>query len=48
MIAIRTESGKNTIDGNIFKIHSNGSVSERAFNESELSGILKEYFGINL
>lgn len=48
MVALRTESGKNTIDGNKLKIITNGNVKERTFDESELNTILKEYFGINV
>ena len=46
MVAVRTESGKNSIDGNVFKIASNGKITSRNFEETELNDILKEYFGI--
>lgn len=48
MAAIRTKTGKNTIDGNVFKIFTDGKVFERIFESSDLNVILKEYFGIVL
>ena len=48
MVAVRTEEGKKTIDGNVFKIISQGQITARDFGESELNDILKEHFNINI
>ena len=50
MIAIRTEAGKYTLDGNIFKIHDTaGNITEiKEYAEHEIPDILKKYFGIDL
>ena len=48
MVAVRTESGKNSIDGSVFKILSNGTLVSTNFEETDLKNILKEYFGINI
>jgi hypothetical protein len=51
-IALRTETGKYTIDGNLFRIYdisgSQLSISEKVLEPSELNSILKDYFGIVL
>jgi N-hydroxyarylamine O-acetyltransferase len=48
MLAIRTETGKNSIDGNTFKMFelSNGETTDKECTDAEIAGILKEYFGI--
>lgn len=57
MAAMRTKTGKRTIDGNIFRTftafdargnHQPLEVTEKTFEPSELNGILKEFFGIVL
>ena len=51
-IALRTETGKYTIDGNLFRIYDLTGpqlmIEEKIFEPSELNGILKNYFGIVL
>ena len=51
-IALRTATGKYTINGNVFRIYDvtepQLKVTEKVFEPSELDGILKEYFGIVL
>ena len=51
-IAIRTKTGKCTIDGNVFRIYDVTEpqirITERIFEPSELDGILREYFGVVL
>jgi N-hydroxyarylamine O-acetyltransferase len=49
MVAIRTETGKYAIDGNVFKtldIHG-GMTEKRECGDDEIPGILEEYFGID-
>jgi len=50
MIAIRTETGKNTLDGNIFKTLDfiGGTKTIKECTEKEIPEILKKYFGIEL
>lgn len=50
MIAIRTEIGKCTLDGNVFKIIEidKGTIEKRACTESEIPQILAQHFGIKL
>ena len=50
MIAIRTETGKYSLDGNTFKIiDTQGVVLEKQeYTDAEIPGILEKYFGINL
>ena len=51
-IALRTETGKYTIDGHLFRIYDmTGSqlvISEKMLDTSELHGVLCDYFGIVL
>jgi N-hydroxyarylamine O-acetyltransferase len=51
-LALRTENGKYTIDGNIFRIYEitepQLKITEKIFEPHELNGILKDYFGIVL
>jgi N-hydroxyarylamine O-acetyltransferase len=47
MLAIRTPTGKYSIDGNIFRIIDlNGNQTNNEFENNELAGILENYFGI--
>jgi len=50
MVAIRTETGKCTLDGNVFKIIDfvgvPFNVKLKDCTDEEIPGILKEYFGI--
>jgi hypothetical protein len=51
MAAIRTETGKYSLDGNIFKIldmSGGGSAAPRECADAEIPGILEKYFGIRL
>jgi len=50
MVAIRTETGKSTLDGNIFKtLDFNGGLKAvKECTEKEIPEILKNYFGIEL
>ena len=49
IVAIRTEAGKYTLDGNILNIIKAGeSVSKKECDETEIPAILKEYFGIEI
>jgi len=50
MIAIRTETGKCTLDGNVFKIVEigKGTVEKREYGDSEIPGILEKHFGIRI
>ena len=48
MVAVRTETGKNTIDGNLLKIFSKGTIASHIFEDSELNDILKKYFKIDI
>ena len=51
-IAIRTKTGKYTIDGNLFRIYdttaSQLKITERIFEPSDLESLLSEFFGIVL
>ena len=51
-IALRTATGKYTIDGNVFRIYDltepQLTITEKIFEPSELNGILQDYFGIVL
>jgi len=50
IVARRTETGKNTIDGNIFKILDlgGGVTMQKECTETEIPEILQKYFGIEL
>lgn len=50
MVAIRTETGKYSLDGNIFKILdiTGSTVTPREYEDAEIPGILEKYFGIRL
>ena len=48
MVAIRTETGKYTLDGNVFKIIDNGKITKKEYPENEIPEILKKYFGIEI
>ena len=48
MLNILTEDGNKSINGDVFKIRSNGEVRERKIeSEDEFKAILKEHFGID-
>ena len=51
-LALRTATGKHTIDGNVFKIYDltepQLKITEKIFEPHELNDILKDYFGIVL
>lgn len=50
IVAIRTETGKYTLDGNVFKTagKSGNIIKSKECTEDEIPGILKKYFGIEL
>jgi N-hydroxyarylamine O-acetyltransferase len=48
MVAIRTEAGKYSLDGNIFRILENGQTTEKECTDSEVTEVLEKYFGIKL
>jgi N-hydroxyarylamine O-acetyltransferase len=48
MVAIRTEAGKYSIDGNIFRIMENGVSTDKECSDAEITEILEKYFGIRL
>ena len=46
MIAIRTEKGKYSIDGNTFRVLENGALTEKECTDEEITEIMKTNFGI--
>ena len=50
MIAIRTATGKYTLDGNVFKIMEigKGTVEAHEYTDSEIPNVLEKYFGIQI
>jgi len=48
MVAIRTEAGKYSIDGNIFKVMENGVTTDKECTDAEIVEIMGKYFGIRV
>ncbi|MBQ4354350.1 MAG: arylamine N-acetyltransferase [Clostridia bacterium] len=46
MFSIKTETGRMTLDGNVFRIFDGETVTERSLDESEMPDIYRDVFGL--